>query len=155
MGVRIDGKVITVSDDPVIVREFAIPGIVAAVAYTAGDAFGGRFEINVPEYGTITNVAFMDLDDEGINKDMVLFNAPFLATADNSPIALLDFELKAACIYVVQISTWIDFLDNRVGISEPALYYHAPKKKLWGQFVTRGVDNIAAGQEPIIRVTIR
>src|SRR3989304_2968583 len=70
-----------------------VPGIGAAAAYAAGDAFGDKFRIQVPREGTIATVVFLDLDDEGLQKDLVFFTRDFTATADNAAFAVSDVDL--------------------------------------------------------------
>ena len=130
-----------------------ISGIGAASAYTAADAFGTSGRIPVPKEGTIAFVSFLDYDDEGLNKEIVLFSAPFTATTDNDAFAVTDDELRL-CLGVISISTWYNFSANQVGISYPTLTYVAPTGFLHYQFVTRGADNIAAGKSPDFSLVI-
>lgn len=124
-----------------------IPGIGAAAAYAAGDAFGDKFILLVPPEGTISNIVFLDLDDEGIQKDLVLFREDFTATADNAAFAVSDDDL-GNCIGIVTVNVFYNFSNNQVGIGTPAFAYRAPSGRLFCQFVTQGADNIAAGSEP-------
>lgn len=130
-----------------------ISGIGTAVAYATGDAFGAKFAIDVPKQGTISNVVFLDLDDEGIAKDLVLFRADIAGTADNAAFDPTDVELLM-CVGVISITDFKNFNSNQVGVATPALSYVAPAGQLYGQFVTRGVDNIAAGNIPQFSLTI-
>ena len=130
-----------------------IPNLTLGGAYTANDAFGGMFVIDVPKFGTITDLIFYDRDDEGLNKDLVLFSRSFTPTANDAAIALLDDELRHI-ITIVRVTTWIDLLDNQIGIATPARSYVAPTGRLWGQWVTRGADNIASGSEPYFSMVI-
>jgi len=124
-----------------------IEGIGVAAAYATADAFGGRLVIPVPVEGTICTVVFHDYDDEGITKELVLFNDEFTATADNSAFAVSDADMRN-CVGVISIVTYFNFGSNQIGQATPALFYIAPKGLLYGQFVTRGTDNIAAGAIP-------
>lgn len=124
-----------------------VPGIGAAVAYTAGDAFGTKFFFTVPIEGTISNVTFRDFDDEGLRKDLVLFTEDFTATADNAAFAVSDDDLKV-CIGVISIDTFYNFGNNQIGVATPAFGYNAPDGRLWCQIVTQGADNIAVGAIP-------
>ena len=124
-----------------------IPGIGTGAAYATADAFGIRFSIVVPVEGTIAQVTFLDFDDEGLNKELVLFSREFTATADNSAFAPSDADLEF-CLGVISIDTWYNYSSNQVGIAIPAFHYTAPSGTLYGQFVTRGADNIAAGSVP-------
>ena len=124
-----------------------VPGIGTGAAYASGDAFGTKFLLTVPVEGTIATAVFLDYDDEGLTKELVLFNEDFTVTADNSAFAVSDADLRN-CVGVISIGTFYNFSANQLGIASPALYYHAPRGFLWGQVVTRGADNIAAGSIP-------
>ena len=130
-----------------------VPGIGAAAAYVSGDAFGAGFSFSVPVVGTIAHVYFLDYDDEGIQKDLVLFSLPFVATADNSAFAVSDADLRN-CVGVAVINTYRNFGNNQFGEAGPALNYVAPQGTLYAQLVTRGADNIAAGASPEIYLVI-
>lgn len=134
-------------------EKFQIPGIGTAAAYTAGDAFGVKFMLTVPEMGTISNVIFIDLDDEGKAKELVLFDNDFTGTADNAAFDPTDADTRN-CVGVVSIDTFYNYGSNQIGVSTPALSFVAPRKVLWCQLVTRGADNIAADNIPWIRVVV-
>ena len=134
-----------------------IPGIGTGAAYASGDAFGAQFAIQgVPTHGVITTAVFLDHDDEGITKDLVLFSAPFTGTADNAAFTPTDSDLRNI-VGVVRVSTFYDFGANQIGQGTPALYYWTRPEflnTLYGQFVTRGVDNIAAANIPEFFFTV-
>ncbi len=130
-----------------------VPGIGAAVAYATGDAFGTRFSFAVRKEGTIQTVVFIDKDDEGINKELVLFRREFTATADNAAFAPSDGDLMY-CVGVVSITTWFNFGSNQIGIATPGLFYVAPDEILYCQIVTRGADDIAAGSIPAVFMVV-
>lgn len=130
-----------------------IPGIGTGAPYASGDAFGGRFSFAVPVDGTIANVMFYDYDDEGIQKDLMLFAEEFTETTDNSEFDPSAGDLSNS-IGPVLITSFTDFANNQMGKATPALSYHAPHGRLWAQIVTRGADNIAAGAIPEIRLVI-
>ena len=131
-----------------------IPGIATASIYTAADAFGTAFEIVVPVEGTISNVIFYDLDNEGIDKELLIFNQPFTATADHDAIAVSDADLLNM-LGVAYINTWTNFANNQVGLAIPALSYHAPyQSTLFFQLFTRGADTIAVLKLPSIRLVV-
>ena len=130
-----------------------VPDVGTAAPYASGDAFGTMITFNVPKQGTISNVVFLDYDDEGLNKELVLFNGRFTHTADNSAFAVSDADL-ARCIGVAYINTWSNFDANQIGQAVPALSYVAPGGKLYAQLVTRGADNIAVGSIPQLFVVV-
>ena len=96
---------------------------------------------------------FLDFDDEGIQKDVVLFRSDFTATADHDPFAVSDRDL-AKCIGVVEVLAFVDFGNNQIGQATPALSYHAPEGILHAQIVTRGADTIAAKADPLLEMVI-
>ena len=124
-----------------------IPGIGTGAPYAIGDAFGTMFAIKVPKHGTITRVSFLDLDDEGLRKDIVLFRAEFTETADNSPFAISDADARK-CIGVISVDTFYNFGNNQFGQNFPAFDFEAPNGVLFAQIETQGADNIAAGALP-------
>ena len=127
---------------------FRIPGIGTGAAYASADAFGTAFALRMPyQKGTISNFVFLDYDAEGLPKELVLFSAPIAGTADNAAFAPTDAELRT-CIGVVATDIFYAYSVNQVGQGTPALAYTAPNGTLYGQFVTRGADNIAAGSIP-------
>ena len=130
-----------------------VPGIGTGAAYASGDAFGTRMVFHVPVEGTISNVVFFDKDDEGFDKELVLFDREFEQTADNSAFAPTDSELQK-CVGVCFIDQWSNFSANQIGQAFPALSYVAPEGILYAQIVTRGVDNIAADNIPQIYLVI-
>lgn len=148
---RIKGIVTTTAKLHVVT--VAIPGIGISVAYTAADAFGTKFAFNVPREGTISTVVFHDYDDEGLTKEIVLFSSDFTGTGDNAAFAPSDLDLLK-CVGVISIGTFYNFSVNQIGIATPALYYVAPGKRLYGQVVTRGADNIAVDSIPTFTMVI-
>lgn len=148
---RIMGLVTTTSKLTVV--RVAIPGIGTAIAYTAADAFGTKFAVEVPKEGTISTVVFHDYDDEGLPKEIVLFSSDFTGTADNGVFAPSDQDLLK-CVGVISIGTFYNFSANQIGMATPALYYVAPESRLYGQVVTRGVDNIAVDNIPTFTMVI-
>ena len=131
-----------------------IPGIGTGAVYASGEAFGTSFVISgLPVSGTISNVLFMDLDDEGKAKELVLFRNPFTATADNNAFNVSDGDLKNL-VGVVNITTFFNFNSNQAGIATPALSYFSADGRLYAQLVTRGTDNIAAGSIPEVTITV-
>ena len=130
-----------------------IPGIGTAAAYAAGEAFGTKFSIPVPVQGTISRIAFLDLDDEGLRKDFVLFSRDFTATADNAAFNLSDGDL-AYCLGVLSVDNFFNWGANQLGQVYPAFDYIAPDGLLYCQIVTQGADNIAAGAIPKFFLTV-
>ena len=130
-----------------------VPGIGVGAAYATGDAFGTTFVIPSQDEGTITKVIFHDLDNEGLRKELWLFSRPFTETADNAAFAPTAQE-NPYSVGVIPVSTFYGASGNQIGLALPALDYLAPQKKLYGQWVTRGADNIAAGSIPEFTVVM-
>ena len=107
----------------------------------------------MPVEGTISTIGLLDKDDEGIVKELVVFDADFTATTDNSAFAPSDDDLLN-CIGVISIDVFYNYSVNQVGFVTPAFSYVAPNGYLYCQLVTRGVDNIAAGSIPRLFGTI-
>ena len=125
-----------------------VPGIGTGAAYASGDAFGITFTLRMPyTKGTISNLVFLDYDNEGIHKELVLFSAPIAGTADNAAFAPSQTELRS-CIGVVATEAAYAYSGLQELQGTPALAYSAPAGLLYGQFVTRGADNIAAAKIP-------
>ena len=71
---------------------FGIPGI-GAGAEGALDAMGTLFEIKVPKHGVIVSATYFDLDDEGTQVNLYLFNEKPTAIADNAPWTCSDSDV--------------------------------------------------------------
>ena len=128
--------------------EGLVPGIGTAAAYASGDAFGTVMVLEFPESGIIESARFIDLDNEGVNKELWLFTAEIAGSADNAVFAPTDEELLHIEA-IILFDTWRTANLNQVGAEDSlAISYSAPRRTLWGQFVTRGADNIGAGNIP-------
>lgn len=125
-----------------------IAGIGTGAAYASGDAFGGKFTIEVPKSGRIETLIMLDLDDEGIETELWMFRGNFAATADNSAFAISDADLLRL-EGIISVVNFANANNNRVGINNGlGLTYSAPEGVLYCQCVTRGAPNIAAGNIP-------
>lgn len=122
--------------------------------YTTADAFGGKFTIAVPPVGTISQVFFYDLDDEGISLDVVLFDADFTATADDSAYAVTDVD-HMHCIGVVSITSFTDLGGMQLGQAFPLISYSVPSGVIYAQCIIRGAPTVAAGSEPYLRFFVQ
>lgn len=131
-----------------------IPGIGTGVAYTAGDAFGAAFSMDLPKQGIIHAATFVDKDDEGIETDLVLFNKPFTGTADNEAFTVSDADMEN-CIGTITFATFKNFAVNQMSTAGAmGLAYIAPEGTIYIQAVTRGAPNIAAGASPMVSLVI-
>lgn len=154
-------QVVSTPDNPVIpvvsrlyvTDSYLVPGIGTAAAYAAGDAFGTKFSFIVPDVGTITLIGFIDYDDEGSEKDFVLFRRDFTATADNSAFNVSDADM-AFFVGAPPVNIFTNFGANQVGVAAPNLDYRTEDGHLYCQIVTQGIDNIAAGSIPQVFLVI-
>lgn len=131
-----------------------IPQIGTGSAYTAADAFGGKFVLDVPRAGSIDTALFVDKDNEGLETDMVLFNGDFVASTDNAAFAPTDDDMQSF-VGVITFSIPKAFNVNQVfTVTGLGLAYNAPAGKLYCQCVARGAPNIAAANIPMIKLVI-
>lgn len=131
-----------------------ISGIGVAAAYAAGDAFGTMLTFDVPKQGVISAAIMLDLDDEGVETELWLFDRPFATTADNSAFDPSDIDLQKL-VAVISITNFANAGSNQVGINNGLdLPYAAPEGKLYCQCVTRGTPNIAAANIPYVTLRI-
>ena len=152
--VTLFNKTVMVANRLAAIPYVPIPGIGTAAAYAAGDAFGAKFTFDVPRGGVIEAAIMLDLDDEGIETELWLFDQDFTATADNSAFAPTDMDLLKL-VAVISITNFADAANNRVGINNGmGLPYAAPTGKLYCQCVTRGAPTIAADNIPLLALRI-
>lgn len=131
-----------------------IPGIGTAAAYATGQAFGTKFTIDVPLSGIIHTAIYLDKDLESIECDLILFTRDFAGTADKSAFAPTDTELQDF-LSTITFATFKAFSVNSVSTASAlGIAYVAPERKLYCQMVTRGTPNIAAGNLPMVALTI-
>ena len=147
-------KVVLIGRKNFHVGPLLVPGIAAAAAYAVNDQMGSVIAFTVPKEGTIVEVRFYDLDDEGLDKELWLFRSSVVLAADNAAFSLTDagiMEVEA----VFLISTWRDAVNAQVGLTAntPASY-RAPAGVLYGALKTLGTDNITAGSEPRISLVV-
>lgn len=130
-----------------------IPGI-GTDPYTSGDAFGGKFRIDVPWTSlTIVNAWLHDYDDEGLPVEVVLFREDFTGIADNAAFDLTDND-NAKVVGVINIDLFYNYGQNQIGNANPALLLPTPERVLRGQCVVRGAPTIAAGREPKLTLMV-
>ena len=136
---------------------FVIPGVGAAAAYAAADQFGILFQIPAFQRGIIRELRFHDLDNEGIDKELILFRRSVTLAADNAAFTLGDVD-NLAIIGFFTISTWVVLgSTSQIGHSQnvPAQYDLGDgNTTIWGAFRTKGTDNIALGSEPQLSLVI-
>ena len=131
-----------------------IPGLVAASAYTSGDALGTNFSIEVPTSGVIESATLLDFDKEALATDLILFDQDFASGTDNSPFDVAEIDLPKI-VGAIQFGTFFSFSDNAVGVARGlGLAYVAPTGYLHVQAVTRDVPNLTARSDYRVSLTI-
>lgn len=146
--VPVQGRIVTVGP-------LTVPGIGTGAAYAANDQFGSLLLIPVPKRGAIVKAVFHDLDDEGLGKELWLFNSPRITlAADNAAFSLAD-EDNLGLVDVLTFAVFKDAVNNQLGITaDTPLWYAAPEGILWATVKTLGADNIAAGSLPALSFII-
>lgn len=142
--------------------ELEVTPAITAGAYTSGDALGGLLTFGGAALangrgGTITKVVITDDDDENQPIDLVFFNQPFVATADNAPFDPSDADL-ANCIGHISIAAtdYASFNDNSEATKRNVGFdYVLVGTSLRGQAVIRDVGGYAAVDDITIKLTIR
>ena len=137
---------------------------VSGTLYTAGDAFGNKFKLTVPQKGEIRWLVFIDKDDEGLQMILILFDQDFTETADNAAFAVSDADMQncigminlpATSLGTTQVQTgYMDVGSNRVGQVQTTIQYSTPNGTLWGQWLTGGGPTIALSSIPVWRMGI-
>lgn len=133
---------------------FEIRGITTGAAYQSGDNMGIITKLEVPKSGVIYSATFWDMDDEGLQYDLVILKHGVVQVADNSPWAPIDQELLG---FIAELS-FVSF-DDHGGARTSSLTnigqgYVAPEGFLYIQCVVRGAHNIAAGNLPRFQLQI-
>jgi hypothetical protein len=142
-----------------ITRQVKVTGIGTGAAYAAGDTFGGL--IRIPDVfraekrsGTIVGLLFHDFDDEGIGKTALFFRRAITGGTDNDAYAIADSD-NLAFVGKIAITDFEDLANSYVGQNtSERIWVQGESTDLWCQFKTTGADNIAAGAEPWISVTV-
>lgn len=141
-----------------ITRRVLVPGIGTGSAYAAGDAFGTI--ITIPDVfrpgknsGVVTKLVFHDLDDEGLTKDVIFYRQAISTTADNSAYTPTDIE-NLDSEGAETISTYFNWAVNQIGQWTGTHWVRSLDTNLYIRLVTQGADNIAAGSEPRLDVTV-
>ena len=131
-------------------------GIATGAAYADLDAIGSfPFSFVVPPSGIIQSASDYDRDDEGLQVDLWLFDAPPAQQTDNSAFALADTDLDR----VIDVIQFVGFRDaangqvstqNGLGIA----YNVGAPGIIYALLQARGALNIAAGALPGFRLRI-
>ena len=147
------------------VLPFVVPGIGAAAAYASDDQFGAVFTFSAPAQGVIRDLRFHDRDNEGIDKEIWLFDVLPTLAADNAAFSLSDAD-STHVIAVFAVTTWRLAVNNQIGFTantpaaytlsaiDPTMINPDANGTVWGAVKTKGADNIAAASEPLLSFVI-
>lgn len=97
-----------------------VPTISSGVAYTSGDALGGKLEFEnalsaYSQGGTINRATIKDRGKQNANLVLVLFKDDFTATADNAAFTVSDADLdKVVGVLSFPATNYISFADNSI-----------------------------------------
>lgn len=135
------------------------PGIGTGAAYADGDQMGDAFRFpgvlrQETLAGQLYSATYLDMDDEGLQVDLHLFLwKPTYFLNDNGAYSPADTDLLGY-VGTVNFTTFSNLGNNQmsVGSFNPIAVAKAPTTDLWGQVVTRGALNIAAGNLPMFRI---
>ena len=136
-----------------------IPGIVAAAVYAGTAAIpeclGIQAQLAVPKRGIIVSATFFDLDDEGSQVDLEVFNRLVAQAADNAAWTLSAGD----CLYFVTEIAFFAFDDQLASqtseVKNIGKAYIAPSGYFWIQAITRATPTIAAGAMPRFQLQIQ
>lgn len=121
-----------------------VPGVDTGVPYAVNDAFSDLLTVPCPNEGTITHIKFLDLDDEGIAKLVLLYDTDVSASiaAVNDPISNL--TVASNLLAAVQIASFTDLVNHQLGNSQPLETFQLPagQYEMYAQVITLGTDNI-------------
>jgi len=130
------------------------PGIVTGVAYTDLEAMGTAFSFRVPVSGIIQSANYYDLDDEGLQVDLLLMDNEPAVQTDNSPVSFSDDDL-IKIVTRIQFTTFADVTNGQFSeVKNIGRPYVQENRVLWAQLQARGALNIAAGNLPMFRIFI-
>ncbi len=132
-----------------------IPGSSSAGAYTANDAMGTLVKLRVPKRGVLISATFFDLDYEGSQVDLMVFNHEITQVASEA-------AWTCSAGYVLNFITPIEFIvlkahtaSQTSNVTNIGVAYSAPEGYLYIQAVTRATPTIAAGSEPRFQLQVQ
>lgn len=135
-------------------RPAEIPGITAADAFDANDCMGTVYKLHVPFSGVIYSATFFDLDDEGTQVDLMVFNHEITQIASDAAWAPGDDDI----LKLQTMLSFVTFSDHggcrTSELTNIGKAYTAPEGYLWIQAVTRSTPTIAVGNMPHFQIQI-
>ncbi|MDD5703879.1 MAG: hypothetical protein PHU23_17735 [Dehalococcoidales bacterium] len=136
------------------IRPVMIPGITAGDAFDANDCFGTIVKLPVPKRGIIYSATFYDIDDEGSQVDLEVFNGSITQIASDAAWAPSTTDILR---FVTEIAFFA--FDDHINCQTSELLnigkaYIAPDGVFYIQAVCRGTPTIAAGASPKFKLGI-
>lgn len=132
------GQIVSCPEYPI-----QIPGV-SASTFTADDAFGLMFEVNVPKMGVIYSATFWDLDDEGTQFDFEIFRNKITQIASEAKWTPVVGDLAH---FVTELA-FFSFDDHdscqTSELENIGKAYTAPEGKFWIQTVCRSTPDMAS-----------
>lgn len=120
-----------------------IPGI-GLNTYTTLDAFGTQMVLSVPKRGVLVSATYFDLDFEGLQVNLHIFNKTFTATAIEATWAPSDADI----VKLVDRLAFVSF-DSHTNsytskLTNIGTAYTAPEGKFWIQAQCVGAQDMAS-----------
>ncbi len=133
----------------------ALPGSDSATALESGDTMGTVFALSVPKSGEIRSATLFDMDDKGIQTDLMVYKAKIADQAVDAAYAPSDPEglMFITCLSFVSPVDHGGF--QTYELTNIGKAYSAPNGKLYIQGVTRGTPTVTAGSPYRIQVQIQ
>ena len=132
-----------------------IPGIAAADAFDAGDAFGTLLELKVPKMGEIRSATFWDLDYEGTQIDFMVYNVVVAQIASDAAWAPADIDQ----LHLITVLSFVSYINHANSytfeLTNIGKAYTTPLGKIWLQGRCIATPTIAAGAMPRIQLQIQ
>ena len=132
-----------------------LPGIVTGGGHIAGECLGLITQLSVPKRGIIVSATYYDLDYEGTQVDLEIFNHLITQVADAATWTLSDIDVL---YFIKEIQFFAFDLHTASATSEAnniGRAYVAPEGKLYIQAVCRATCDIATGSEPRFQLQIQ
>jgi len=136
-------------------RPVRIAGSYSSGAYEANDAMGLLTKVAVPKRGVIVSATLFDLDYEGKQIDLEVFNNKITQVASEAAWTLSDEESLFFITELPFVAFDAHTASQTSEITNIGKAYVAPGGFFWVQAVTRGTPTIAAGAEPHFQLQIQ
>ena len=137
------------------VAPIGIPGIVTGAGHITGETLGTIVQVAVPKRGIIISATYYDLDYEGTQVDLEIFNHSITQVADAATWTLSDIDVL---YFITEVNFFVLDLHIASATSEVkniGKAYVAPEGRLYIQAVCRATCDIATGSSPRFQLQIQ